>query len=818
MNGQRPAGRQVVSRRRLVARLHELVHHRLTLVVAPAGYGKTTLLEELAADCAAGNVALTVCRYAASLWDADGPGLLAGVAEAIRRELPGVGDRTLQLLERARAGGSGADLQRVLDSAVGVLADELRERAADYLLLVVDDYHLLDDSTAARRLVETLLRRLPEHVHLALLSRTVPSLDTAWLVAAGQAAGLGPREIAFSEEELAHFLRQRYRIEAAPEVVAEVRRWTEGWITGLILAMPAPPPGMELSPARRAAALVATLSGARRGGFPLHEYLAAELLRRLEPDDRELLLAAALPEECDAALLDETLARGDAAHTAARLAELERRGVPLAALSGGIGDAGDGAPARFRLHALLRQYLRGHLEKTEPGRHAALQRRWAEVLAAHGAPGEALGHALAAGWWERAALLVERHGDEWVDRGRYRFLEEALTALPPHVLERRARVLIHAGRLALAQGRAPLAVERARRALFVARERRDRTAEARALLLEALATLVSGRADEALQLSLQALEHGAVRRDKLLLAEAHRYLGLLEALRGMLETAVEHLEKALPAYEAAGLPWATARLLNNLAVVYRQLGRFSDAVRCHQRALTIREELGDPSEIAQSLLNLSALRFCAGDLEQAEALVHRSLDLTERSGIATWATVQHFGLGDLHRARGRPHQALEAYRACGAAVGASSDPRWPALALVGEAGALLILDRAADAADAARRALDIASSAGLKDGAGHARAVLAAAALQQGNRREAISELEAARLAARETGSRDLQVRVSLWSGQLAYSQRRWTDATTYAGLAAEAAQALGGPVPLALEGPALVPLLKLAASRGVAP
>src|SRR5688572_3732086 len=127
----------VIRRRRLIARLHDVVHHRVLLVVAPAGYGKTTLLADFAASCAEGNVALTLCTYTAVSWDADGLGLLAGIARAFADQFPGAGLKTLRLLEQARAGAAAADLDRLLTSATAVLVQEVAELVPDYSLLVV---------------------------------------------------------------------------------------------------------------------------------------------------------------------------------------------------------------------------------------------------------------------------------------------------------------------------------------------------------------------------------------------------------------------------------------------------------------------------------------------------------------------------------------------------------------------------------------------------------------------------------------------------------------------------------------------------------
>ncbi len=803
------------------------------LVVAPAGYGKSTLLEAFAADCATKNVALAVCRYGASEADTDGAGILRGIATALKSQYPAAGDRTLHLLEAARAGVSASETEVLRTSALAVLLEEVRASVPDYTLLVVDDYHLLDGSPAARRTLEALLERLPQHVHLVLLSRSVPSLDTSRFVIENQVGALGPRDLAFTEEELALLLRDRYGIDPSPALVAEVRRWTEGWVTGLVLAMPSLPfqPGASGVPGvagtsstagvpgvagvsgeadtsdRRAAALLATLSGARRGNVPLQEYLVGTLLNRLSLEEREVLLAAALPEVCDVAQLEAVLEGSNAWDV---LRRLERAGLPLAR------DEAD--PGRYRLHALLQQFLRMHLERVDRARHEALSRRWAEVAGAHGQPEAALGHALTARWWEQVAGLLEDHGQEWVDRGRWQLVEGALDALPNRLVEQRPLLIVCSARLAVVQGKATLAVERARQAFFVARSIGDDVAEARALLSEAVATLSSGRADEALQLCLQAIEHEAVMGNLALRAEAYRYLGAVEGVRGLAHAAVEHLELALAAYEGLGRTWDVAMLLNNLSIACQETGSIERARHCQARALALYREMGHFIGIAKSLNNLGMLRFYAGALGEAETLFREALDLAERVGLPSLSTVPLISLGDVCRVQHRPHEALRHYHTAAEVAPMASDPRLIGLARSGEAATYLAMDDAAASEAAARKALEVASDRGLPELAGHAHALLAGAALAQHHPKDAGVHLAAAREAARQTGSKLLQVRAYLWSGLAAYQRKHWGQATSAVHLAAEAAGSLGGPAPLAMEGLAMVPLLKRAAGRGIAP
>ena len=808
--GENRATPPLVPRARLIARLHELIHRRLLLVVAPAGYGKSTLVAEFAADCAANNVSLAVCRYAVPTQDAESTGLLRGVAGALKSQFPAAGDRTLHLLQSARAGRSAAEREQLTASALAVLLEETQTHVPDYTLLVVDDYHLLDASQDARRTMEALLARLPAHIHVALLTRSVPVLDTSRLVVENQVAALGPRDIAFSDDELALFLRRRYGIEPDPHLVAEVRRWTEGWVTGLILAMPSLPSMAEQNPSQRAQALIATLTGARRGGVPLHDYLASTLLARLEEEDRDVLMAAALPDACNTALLDEVLDRPSPwPGSWSTLSRLERGGLPLSR------DETD--PSIYRLHALLRQFLRAYLEKADRSRHDALHRRWTEVSESRDDPVAALGHALSARWWDRAADLLETHGEEWIDRGRWSLVGESLTALPNAVVEQRPRLLLCAARQSYVEGRLAMAVEQARRAFFGARAVGDDMGEARALLLEGLATLSSGQAEEAHQLCLHAIEHEWVQSDPLLRAESFRYLGAVEGIRGLAGTAIGHLEQALEQYEVLGRVWDIWTVLTNIGVACEQIGQMDRATRSHSRALEIARQLGDPARVGRSLSNLGVLWFYGGRIDEADKLFREAIDAAGRVGQRSQHTRACINLADVLRVKHQLDDALTWCRAAAEDAPQSLDPRELGLALVAQASIHLEQGDAALADSTARRALAMASG-GLEDLSGHASAILAGVALAEGRRKEAAALLATAREAARETNNKALQARAYLWSGLLAHGQRRWGEAITAVRIAADAAERLGGPAVLALDGTIMAPLLKMAAGRGVAP
>lgn len=790
----------VVRQERLIRRLHELVRGRLITVVAPAGYGKTVLLRDFAIDYEARGAALAVSWYTVAPWDDDPTLIVGGLARAIRARWPGAAERTLRLLKEARTGASPAESERLVASAVGALATGLQEHEPEGLVLILDDYHVVNQNASVGHAVGLLLRQLPAHVCLVLLSRTIPAVDSGGFLPAHEVGTLSVEDLAFTPAELESLLR-RHGLEPDEALVAAVHRQTEGWIAGVVLAMPGPDEGPA---AERCAMLRSRLSAVANDH--IHDYLANQLFQRQPQDDRELLLAAALPDVCDARDLDEVLQRAD---SAAALVRLQRAGVPLTR---------EAAPDRYRMHGLLQQFLRAHLERYDRRRLRQLRYRWGAAAERRDDHAAAIAQYLAGRLYGRAAHVLERIGEQWIDVGRWQVIDGWLSQFPAPLVQERPRLGLCAARLALAQGQRPsLAVERARTARFAAQRSRDSEAEARALLVEAMALVASGQPAEGQQLCEEALQSRSVRRSKPLLAEAYRSLSIAESVRGLPAAALEHLEQALLLYEKDGRTWDVAVALNNLGVAYEQLGQAERARRYHTRALELRRDLGDLAGAATSMNNLGLLRFYDGALGQAEALFGEALRLAEQTANLRAQAAARVNLGDLWRARQRPDEALACYGAALTVAPTVSDPRWRAYALVGVAAGKLLSGDVTAAQQAARHAIEEAERNQLVEVGGHASVVLAAVALASGQRRTADAILERARQIARETGSQPLQVRAYLWSAHAAYQRKRWGEALSCARLACEAAAALGGPTLVVLEGPALVPVLRMAAERGVA-
>ncbi|MGH9165066.1 MAG: AAA family ATPase, partial [Acidimicrobiales bacterium] len=403
-----------VSRGRLEERLAQLWHHRLTLVTAPAGSGKTTLVTQFAAAADVPTV-----WYRADGDDASLPVFLAR-------------------LQRACALALGPFPEPW--STVAAAADALADHGGRRVLLVVDDLHAVEASETERGL-EQLLGRLPGAHAVLAASRRPPRFNLSRLRVSGDLLELGPDDLRFRIWEVERLFRDVYGQPLAPEELAELARRTEGWAAGLHLfhlATRGKPPTER----RRMLQSLGLRSRLVR------EYLAQNVLDELPDRLRRFLIGTCTLGRLNAALCDELLGISGSREI---LDELERTQMFTYSL---------GEEGWYRYHEVLRSHLEVELSERhgQPFMRAEYQRA-AGLLEAAGAPGDALRAYCCAEDWAAAARLLGRDGEQLVDDSGPWF-----EGLPPAVVDSDPWLLLASARRFLSAGRLRPAIETYRRA------------------------------------------------------------------------------------------------------------------------------------------------------------------------------------------------------------------------------------------------------------------------------------------------------------------------------------------------------------------
>ena len=391
-----------LARSRLVRRLDEGMGRPLVLVCTPAGFGKTTLLANWAADAT-----LPVGWLSLDPDDNEPMRFWRYVVAALDRVVGGLGEHLVPLLSP----GSGTSTHGVVTALINWLQDRPGE-----LALVLDDYHLIDEP-AIHDSLGFLLSHLPPRLHLVIATRSDPPLPVARLRASGQLAELRAADLRFTPQEAAAFLREVWKLDLPPEAIAALEARTEGWAVGLQLA------ALSLQGRPDPDAFLDAFTGTHR--YVL-DYLSEEVLGRLPDQVRRFLLQTSILERLSGPLCDAVTGDSDGQ---GMLEELERANLFLVPL--------DEERRWWRLHHLFADLLRARMLQLQPDKAPELHRRAAGWCEQHGLIDEAIRHALAAGDTTWATRLVEEHMGETLRRGESVALARWLSLLPDDTVRSR---------------------------------------------------------------------------------------------------------------------------------------------------------------------------------------------------------------------------------------------------------------------------------------------------------------------------------------------------------------------------------------------
>jgi LuxR family maltose regulon positive regulatory protein len=385
-----------VVRHELLALLRATESRTLTLVAAPPGFGKTTLLAQwVASDDGPGAAWLSLDED-----DNDPARFVAYLIAAFRTTETEVGARALGAIQAPGASLVEVVLPLLLNDLVAV------ERET---VLVVDDYHLITNPDIHGALAY-LIGRLPSKVRLALATREDPPLPLGRLRARGELTELRAEDLRFQGDETREFLSEGLGLDLATNDVDRLQTRTEGWPAALYLA------ALSLRGRSNPSRVIDTFAGDDRY---LVDYLTGELLARQRPELRAFLLRTSVLNRLCASLCDAVTDRDD---SAALLAELERSNLLLVPL--------DMKREWYRYHHLLADLLRQELSRTDPDSVPELHRRAFGWYRSAGLIVDAANHATAAGDVDAAVELIARHYAFFVGQGQLATVTRWLELLP----------------------------------------------------------------------------------------------------------------------------------------------------------------------------------------------------------------------------------------------------------------------------------------------------------------------------------------------------------------------------------------------------
>ena len=420
-----PLRPKLVPRPRLIERLNEGLRGKLTLISAPAGFGKSTLVGEWLASGERRAAWLSLDRG-----DSDLTRFLAYFIAALQMLAANLGEGVLAALHSAQPPAPEASLSALLNE-IAALPDEF--------VLVLDDYHAVDAAPVGRgplgavdQALSFLLEHLPPRMHLVITTREDPSLPLARLRARGQLTELRAADLRFTASEAAGFLNQVMGLNLSAAEVDALETRTEGWIAGLQLA------ALSMRGRADASGFVKAFAGDHRY---VVDYLAEEVLQRQPEPVRNFLLQTSILERLCGPLCDAVT---EQAEGQARLEALERGNFFVAPL--------DDNRHWYRYHHLFAEVLSAHLRAEQPDHVPVLHRRASEWYEQSGLRADAIRHALVGEDYARAATLIELALPEMRRSRQEATLLGWLKALPDEILDFRPVLSVHYAGVLLQNG------------------------------------------------------------------------------------------------------------------------------------------------------------------------------------------------------------------------------------------------------------------------------------------------------------------------------------------------------------------------------
>jgi LuxR family maltose regulon positive regulatory protein len=386
------------------------MNRKLTLVCAPAGFGKTTLLSEWRMIHLDSEYPLAWLSLEEA--DNDPTRFLTYLIAALQVIEADVGDVVLASLRSPQPPPTESLLTALINDIASIPED---------FTLVLDDYHLIANE-AVHDTLNFLLDHLPPQAHLIISSRADPPLPLARLRARGQMTEIRADDLRFTPEETGAFLQGPMGLDLPEGSVAALEERTEGWIVGLQLA------ALSMQGREDISGFLATLRGGNR--YVL-DYLAEEVLRRQPDDLGAFLLQTSILDRMSGPLCDALMDREDGQEMLESLERANLFTIPL-----------DEERRWYRYHHLFSEFLRERLHRTRPDQEPRLHRKASTWYEHDGLVHEAVDHALAAADLETAARLVEENFRDMLAHGEATLLLNWLEELPEELLRSRPRLCI----------------------------------------------------------------------------------------------------------------------------------------------------------------------------------------------------------------------------------------------------------------------------------------------------------------------------------------------------------------------------------------
>lgn len=629
--------KELLSRQRLLDLLLEFLDEKLTIIAAPAGYGKTSLMIDFAS-----HIEMPVCWFSLDPLDQDPQRFIAYFIASLQQRFPRFGKKSQIAVEN-----SSQD-QLNLDNLISTVINDVYENITEHFTIILDDYHLVGESKLVETFINRFIQDVDENCHVVIASRALLALpDMTLMVARSQVNGLSFEELAFRPEEIQGLLQQNYQMSISLDLAQAMVNNTEGWITGLLLSTQVKG---RLSQNQ--------LRVEKVSGIDLYEYMAQQVLDQQPPEIQEFLLRTSLLEEFDASLCATVIGQ------ALDLPNVDWDALMETLLKSNLFILPVGEDRLFlRYHHLFRDFLQSRMLEKRSKEAKKIQYRLAKVYCKQGE-------------WERAYDLLQKYGETeeiselildaatfMFSHGRLQTLSSWLEAVPERQLSASAGLLSIQGSVAVTRGDTLHGIKLLNQAIDSLKDTEKTGFLERSLVRRSAAYHLIGEyrlaiedADRALSLSTG---HESL---KSVHAEAMRLKGMCHYNLGDLQEALIWLSRSSLAYRTLEDERNIATVSMETGMVFRATGDIGAAREAYLKALDFWQKTGNSVGQANLLNNLGVLQHMQGDYDSAISSFERADQHAQAAQFPRWEAFALASIGDLYRDLQLTSEALEAYQ------------------------------------------------------------------------------------------------------------------------------------------------------------
>lgn len=611
-----PVLQGLIKRNALLDKLSGVLNYPITILSAPAGCGKTALATQITDEVQADVIWHTISPYEQDL---------RVFFLAFLRSLEDVAPNIISLQ---------VTLQQPLEHIVYEMTSYLHEYLTQDVLIVIDDWHLIQNPKANQWL-QLFLASIPEKCHLFVMGRTVPEINIIQLIATRRLLNVTQQALLFTESEVYMLAVQMKQEEVSKEKVQSIWQRLRGWPAGTILALQPIPDILDTYH-----------TDDTEPPESLFQSISAEMLAQQLPDIQHFLKWTSTGEYFNAELCEDVFNIPDATYL---LSDVIQQNLFISQQSGG-----------YRYHQLFRTFLQTHFKLNQPDAFKSAHRRLAGWYISQNQPDRAIEHFIEAESIDDAIQLAESLVYAYFAQGRTDSILHLSQRLQiydipmPNLDHARAQIyLIDEMNLEQAQFYA----ERSLR-YFEDHQQMDNAYD----VMITLGDIYQRRGDI---LTAQTMFKTILNADDLsesVRGDALNQLGVAEYYQGDSESAIQHLQASLEITEQTGGLYNRAKIYQELELVYRDIGHVEQANDCLEKQITLWRKLNNPEPLAMALNNLGYRHYQQGQYSLAEEAYQQGLDsisnlLSTRARYYLLASQ-----GDLQRDKGLFHEARATYQ------------------------------------------------------------------------------------------------------------------------------------------------------------